>query len=53
MGWSKLNEYCMTKDGYMITKYCVKDVWVYVLYKNNYQVGMYQSFQEAKDACHV
>ena len=46
--WSKLNQYCMTKDDYMITKYFMNGGAVYVLYKQNYRVGMYASFEEAK-----
>jgi hypothetical protein len=47
--WKKRNPYCMVNGEYMITKYYVKDVWIYVLYKNNYQVGMFSSFNEAKE----
>jgi hypothetical protein len=38
----------MTKDDYMITKYFMNGGAVYVLYKQNYRVGMYASFEEAK-----
>lgn len=46
--WKKLNEYCMAIEGWMVTKYYVQGNAIYVLFKGNERVGMYESFSEAK-----
>jgi hypothetical protein len=46
--WKQLNPYCMVTDGWMVTKYQVQGSMIYVLFKGNERVGMYDSFSEAK-----
>ena len=47
--WIKKNDYHMTNGNYTIAKYFIRDVAKYGLWRDNVNLGYYNSFDDAKN----